>query len=257
MRWLLFDALVSGGAPMPEQGLAWALYYQVAKNQAAGRKAVEWAADHKNTDPRQLALIFDWCGTLMSKPQADRVAAKLEKSLAAAAFGRRRQQNGRALAAIALADRLPDQGDAVLKGIVQQWWRAGVAKNPRAIPREQIYLLYEMMHALRDNLKIDLRESSHAYFKTLPTDHLVGHYPSPVRGAGKRVSRPDLCSRRRAEPDRRRFFAGRGVGDGRLRQQRRRQPVSARLADAGPLPDAREPGRAFTNFCGPILISRG
>ena len=35
MRWQQFDALVSGGAPMPEPGFAWALYYQVAKNDAA------------------------------------------------------------------------------------------------------------------------------------------------------------------------------------------------------------------------------
>ena len=179
MRWLQFDGLVSGGAPMPEQGLAWALYDQVAKNQPAGRKAVEWAVDEKHTDPRQLALIFDWCSSLMSKSQADRVAAKLEKSLAAGAAGDVAKQNGRALAAIALADRLPDQGDAVLKEIVRVWWRAGVAKNLRAVPREQIYLLYEMMHAIRDNLKIDMREAAFEYFKTLPTDHLVGHYPSP------------------------------------------------------------------------------
>jgi hypothetical protein len=180
MRWNQFDTLITGGAPMPEQGLAWALYYQVAKSQPSGRKAVEWAVDDKNTDTRQLALIFDWCGTLMSKPQADKVAAKLEKAIAAGPTGDVIKQDGRALAAIALADRLPDQGDAVLKGIIRQWWREGYAKNPISIPREQTYYLYEMMHAIRDNLKIDLREGiGGEYFKTLPTDHLVGHYPSP------------------------------------------------------------------------------
>ena len=179
MRWEQFNSLMTGGAPMPEQGLAWALYYQVAKNQPAGRKAVDWAMDPKNTDVRQLALIFDWCGPLMSKPQADRIAAKLEKSLAAGNSGDVAKQNGRALAAIALADRLPDQGEAVLKGIVRGWWRAAMVKNIRAIPREQIYLLYEMMHAIRDNVKIDLREANHEYFSTLPVDHLVSHYPSP------------------------------------------------------------------------------
>ncbi len=58
MRWLQFDALVSGGAPMPEQGLAWALYYQVAKNQPSGRKAVEWAVDDKHTDARPARADF-------------------------------------------------------------------------------------------------------------------------------------------------------------------------------------------------------
>jgi hypothetical protein len=179
MRWLQFYTLITGGAPMPEQGLDWALFYQVAKNRPAGLKAVEWAMDDKHTDARQLALIFDWCSALMTPAQADRIAAKLQKSLAAGASGDLAKQNGRALAAIALADRLPDQGDAVLKGIVQQWWRVGLAKTPGKIPREQAYLLYEMMHAIRDNLKIDMREAAFEYFKMLPTDHLVGHYPSP------------------------------------------------------------------------------
>jgi hypothetical protein len=199
MRWLQFDSLVSGGAPMPEQGLAWALYYQVAKSQPAGRKAVEWAVDDKHTDARQLALIFDWCSPLMAKSQADRIAAKLEKSLAAGPSGDIAKQDGRTLAAIALADRLPDQGQAVLKGIVQQWWRDGVAKNPRTIPREQIYFLYEMMHAIRDNLKIETREAAIDYFKMMPTDHLVGHYPSPFAAAENEYRVPVYV--RNGEPD--------------------------------------------------------
>jgi hypothetical protein len=199
MRWEQFNLLVSGGAPMPEQGLAWALYYQVAKNQPAGRKAVEWAVDDKNTDTRQLALIFDWCSPLMTKPQSERIAAKLEKSLASAAPGDVAKQSARALAAIALADRLPDQGEAVLKTIIRDWWRAGLAKDPGAIPRNQIYALYEMMHAIRDNLKIELRETAPEYFKTLPTDHLVGHYPGPFAAAENEYRVPVYV--REGEPD--------------------------------------------------------
>jgi hypothetical protein len=199
MRWTQFEALVSGGAPMPEQGLAWALYYQVAKNQPSGRKAIDWALDEAHTDPRQLALIFDWCAPLMTKSQADRIAGKLEKSIAAGTSGDIRKQNGRTLAAVALADRLPDQGDSVLKGIVEQWWRAGVAKNPYSIPREQIYFLYEIMHAIRDNLKIEMRDSAVGYFKELPTDHLVGHYPSPFEAPENEFRVPIYV--RDGEPD--------------------------------------------------------
>src|ERR1700685_2965835 len=43
IRWQQFDALVSGGAPMPEAAVAQAFYYQVSGNAAAGGKAVEWA----------------------------------------------------------------------------------------------------------------------------------------------------------------------------------------------------------------------
>jgi hypothetical protein len=36
-----------------------------------------------------------------------------------------------------------------------------------------------MLHALRDNVRIDLRESSAGYFKDLALAHLTGHYPAP------------------------------------------------------------------------------
>jgi hypothetical protein len=164
---------------MAEPGIALALYYQVAKNTPAGKKAVEWAADPKNTDLRQLAVVFDWCGPVMTPTQQDRIAAKLQKGISGGGPADVAGQSARALAAIALADRLPDQGDAVLKNVVQQWWRGSMIKNPYEIPRDQIYSLYEMMHTIRDNLKIDMRESAHEYFSTMPTDHLVGHYPAP------------------------------------------------------------------------------
>src|SRR5206468_1751339 len=63
-----------------------------------------------------------------------------------------------------------------------QWWRGNIAKRIKAgesaIPREQTYALFELLHAVRDNLKIDLREAAPEFFKRLSTDHLMGHYPS-------------------------------------------------------------------------------
>ena len=85
--------------------------------------------------------------------------------------------------AIALADRLPDQGDAILREVIQKWWRGQIvpqlAAGRPALPREQRYALYEMLHALRDNLRIDLREQASGYFQELPVAHLAGHYPAP------------------------------------------------------------------------------
>ncbi len=185
MRWTQLDSLITGGAPMPEPGLAWALYYQVAKDDASGKKAVEWALGDTQ-DLRQLALVFDWCGPVMTKAQSDRLGAKIEKTLSASPDNAR-QQSARALAAIAIADRLPDHADAILKDVVLKWWRgtavARIEQGQPPIPREQLYYFYELMHAVRDNLKIDLRESANAYFKTLPTDHIAAHYPSPLESA--------------------------------------------------------------------------
>ncbi len=191
-RWEQFDALMSGAtasAIQPaEPGFAWALYYQVAQQAAAAQKAIDWALGDAAEVPqasvlRQLALVFDWCAPAMTAAQSDRLAAKIQTALAKPATDVR-GQSSRVLAAIALADRLPDQGNAVLSGIVQKWWRTQIvpqlAEGREALPREQRYALYEMLHALRDNVKIDLRESAPAYFKQLPLAHITGNYPAPV-----------------------------------------------------------------------------
>ena len=173
---------------MPEPGFAWALFYQVARDEAAGRKAVEWAIGDQGDpqrDLRQLALIFDWCGRVMTKPQADRLAAKLERGIAAPVppADEIRRHSARALATIAIADRLPDHGEAILRTLILDWWRGTIvrrlADGQPAIPREQVYPLYELLHAIRDTLKIDLRESIASYFKSLPVDQIAGHYPAP------------------------------------------------------------------------------
>ena len=182
MRWTQFNTLVSGGAPLPESGFAWALYYQVARDNAAGKRAIEWALGDAQ-DLRQLALVYDWCAPLMTQAQADRLGAKIEKMIAPSPDNVR-QQSARTLATMAIADRLPDHGEAVLRDVIVNWWRGKIVRRIEngqpAVPREQFYVLYEMMHAIRDNLKIDLRESAAAYFKNLPVDEVAGHYPGPL-----------------------------------------------------------------------------
>ena len=178
MRWQRFEDLVTSGAALPEAAVDDALYYQVAGNAAAGRKAIEWALGSSATDLRQLALVFDWCGRLMSNTQADQLAAKIEH-----AIGAPRDdlpgQSARALAAIAIADHLKDQGESVLKPLVEQWWRGGADAK---LQRGQEYPLMELLHAIRDNVNVDLRESAPAVFKDFPFDQFYGHYPAPFRG---------------------------------------------------------------------------
>ena len=192
-RWELLDAFLAGGAPMPEPGFAGALYYQVAGDAAAGRRAVEWALGNQAdavSALRQLALVFDWCGPIMTPAQTDRLGAKIEQGIAAAAQGltpanELPRQSARAMAAIAIADRLKDHGESILRPLVVEWWRGNVVRRihaAQALPRGHTYALFEMLHAVRDNLTIDLRESVPAYFQQLPLDHLTGHYPAPYPG---------------------------------------------------------------------------
>jgi hypothetical protein len=116
-----------------------------------------------------------------------------------------RRQSARALAAIAIADQLPDHGEKILKEIVEDWWRAKRLKNLASgrapFQREDTYAMYEMFHALRDNLKLDLRDGAPEYFEQLPIDHLVSHYPPPFSApenefhvpAYVRTGTPDLA----------------------------------------------------------------
>jgi hypothetical protein len=203
MRWQPFDALISGGATMPEPGFALALYYRVSGQAAAGQKAVEWALTDPAKDIRQLALVFDWCGPVMTEPQKEQLGTKIERSLASAPATDVRQQSARALAVIAIADRLPDHGASVLQNMVEKWWRGDIVKKiaagTPAIPREQVYALFELLHAVRDSIGIDLREDTPDYFKALPTDHLVSHYPAPYPAAENDYRIPVYV--REGEPD--------------------------------------------------------
>ena len=132
----------------------------------------------------------------MTAEQSKSLAAKLQRGLSTTGQTDIRQQRARVFATIALADRLPDHGESVLKPLIEQWWRGDMAKKLKAgvsaIPRDQTYAFMELLHAVRDSLSIDLREDAPDYFKSLPTDHLEGRR--------KRFPRTRLCARRRARP---------------------------------------------------------
>ncbi|MFB3825393.1 MAG: hypothetical protein ACE15B_01445 [Bryobacteraceae bacterium] len=181
-RWVQFEALAAGGARMPEPGFAGALFYRISGDQAAGRRAVTWALG-PGRDLRQLAIVFDWCQELLDEPGSRALAARLqaameqsERDTSPAAV------RSRVLAAIALAGHSPKTSTAALERSVRGWWQRGIAPALKAgrdpLPRDQYYALFEMLHAVRDNLNIDLRDSAPAYFKELPVYHLMAYYPA-------------------------------------------------------------------------------
>jgi len=60
MRWQQFDALVPRRRDA-EPGFAWALYYRVAKDAAAGKKAVDWASSEVTQNTAKTSAIGPWC----------------------------------------------------------------------------------------------------------------------------------------------------------------------------------------------------
>lgn len=212
MRWEQFELLMAGKAAMPEAGFALALYYQVSGNQEAGQEAIRWALG-AGAELRQAALVFDWCQPLLDPQQSKALAGRLQRGIEPAA-GARGLANvrTRVLAAVALADHLPGTPEAVLRGVVEQWWNREMVPALKAgrnlVARDDLYALLEMLHALRDNLNLDLRESVPGFFKQLPLYDLLSYYPASYPAAENEYRIPASPG---AQPDLRRAALARAA----------------------------------------------
>jgi hypothetical protein len=213
LRWQQFELLMAGHAPMPEPGFADALYYRVAGNEASGRAAVSWALG-SSSDLRQLALVFDWCQDLLSPTQSRSLAAKLAKGIEQPSRDRSiPAMRARALAAIALADHQQELSERELARVIRGWWRSEIspalAAGRNVVGRDDLYPLFEMLHAVRDNLNVDLRESAVAFFKALPLFDLASYYPASYPAPEGEYRIP--CTKGAEEPDVRRATMARAA----------------------------------------------
>lgn len=212
MRWLQFETLMAGRAPMAEPGFAGALFYQASGDKEIGRRALQWALSSEAKDLRQLALVFDWCQPILSEADSRALQVKLqagfhakEKSTSLAAI------RDRTLAALALAGHDPWNSKPFFEWLVKQWWRVEITPQLKAgrsvISRDESLPLMELMHAVRDNLQIDLREGVGSWFKELPIYHLLTYYPATFPGAENEFRIP--VSKTIVEPDTRRALESR------------------------------------------------
>jgi hypothetical protein len=208
-RWQQFESLIAGKAPMPEAGFAQALYYQVSGDRAAGRRAVAWALSA--SDLRQMALVYDWCQDVLTTAERDQLISRIARRTGeTAALESIPGVRSRVLAAVALFDDVPvlagapDLPRRELDRAVHSWWEGRVAPalaaGRAAVPREDAYAMMELLHALADSARLDLRESASAYFAEFPIEHLMSYYPAPYHTAGgdvylgatRRAGAPDL-----------------------------------------------------------------
>ncbi len=200
LRWDQFERLMAGQVAMAEPGFAGALYYKITNDGATAKRAIAWATG-QGTDVRQLALVYDWCQDAMSADEKNTIAAKLTKALnqpgnsANQSISKMRDQ---ALAAIALASDAPEISQRALRSVVEQQFLPRIKQQP-TIAREDALAMWELFHAVRDNLNADLRESAAGYFKEFPIFHLISHYPASFPAAENeyripisKVGEPDL-----------------------------------------------------------------
>ena len=199
LRWDQFELLMAGGAAMPEPGFANALDYQISGNAALAAKAIQWAA--KGTDLRQLALVFDWCQDRMTPAERRALLGRLRLAIAAPAGPAVADLRDQALAAIAISADEPAASQAALRRILESRWPAlvtGLKNGKPAAGRDDAQPLWELFHAVRDNLNSDLREDFPAFFKEFPIFHLMSHYPAPFPAAENEYR---IGASPKAEPD--------------------------------------------------------
>ncbi|MGC8882027.1 MAG: hypothetical protein ACP5UT_04280 [Bryobacteraceae bacterium] len=186
IRWQQFDSLMRGRARMSEPGFAQALWATVASQPGACREAAEWAARADAADPRelrQMALVYDWCQPAAGEALAQMIARRLKPALDIRQ-GDARHIRSLVFAAIALADAEPRASENALRFAVEAWWAGSVAPQLRRggnpfRTREDLYAMVELIHVVRDNLRIDLREGLAHWFEELPPLLILSYYPQP------------------------------------------------------------------------------
>jgi len=155
----------------------------VSGESAIGKRAVDWALG-PGMDLRQLALVYDWCQPLLSASQSQALAAKIGHLLERAKSDDVEVERDRILALIATAEEERHTEEPPLRDAIAGWWRGRFApklKNGAAIVSlDSLYALFEILHAVRDNLKIDLREDATDYFRELPKYQVLANYPAPL-----------------------------------------------------------------------------
>jgi hypothetical protein len=164
-RWQQFETLVAGKAQMAEPTLAYGLYYQIADVEGAVATAAAGARD-----VRTLALAYDWLPSHRAQIQP-RLRAAIPKTEPTTIESARNV----AFAAIVLEDH------ATLERLVKEWWRKRIAPalvtGRRVVTHAEVYPLMELLHAIRDNIGIDLREDARRYFKDFAASRLLSYYP--------------------------------------------------------------------------------
>lgn len=176
LRWMQFDTMISGKLELAEPGFAIALYARVANRMDLCREAGLRAGN----DLRQLALVHDWCQLAPLVPKvrqaADAIASKNDLP----------SVRDRVLAAISIVDAEPKWSEATMRDVIERWWRRDMVAKLRAgapIPREHTYALLELLHAVRDNLQLDLRDPVQGFFRELPLWHMLSYYPAAYPAA--------------------------------------------------------------------------
>jgi hypothetical protein len=166
VRWGNFADRVENVPNSAERGFELALFYAVTGDERKGSEAVRWAKDHP-CERRQVALVRDWCATLLSReaPQAScpetndgSLSALRDQLFLNAASGEDTE-----------AEVEHD------KKILVDKVRTGNFDDPK-----ELYAAFEYLSAARTVERTDLREEDPRLFSSLPIELLLNLKPKEL-----------------------------------------------------------------------------
>lgn len=172
VRWVNFENRVETVPDSPERGFELALYYAVTGDQARGREAIDWAL--KSNDHRQMALVLDWCGPLLSDEQRKRLTSRAGSFLLEGPLRRFTMARDFLFATIAADKPVSAYTEEERKPFVRGL-QAGAFSDP-----QELYAACEFLMAYRTAERDDLREDAPRFFSDLPIEFLLSLKPDQV-----------------------------------------------------------------------------
>lgn len=176
VRWVNFENRVASVLDSTERGFELALYYAITGDQARGREAIDWAL--KSNDHRQMALVLDWCGPLLSEAQRKLLANRAGTFLISGPIRRYTMARDFLFATIAADKPVSAYTEQERKPFTEDL-QAGAFTDP-----QQLYAACEFLMAYRTAERVDLREDAAHFFSDLPTEFLLSLKPDKVEHPG-------------------------------------------------------------------------
>jgi len=163
-RWQNFEARVQSVPDSPERGFELALYYAASQDEARGKEAIAWALAH-SCDRRQVSLILDWCGALVSQQDRDKLKAA---SCPAKADRDAKAFRDEAFSKLVNGEDIAPLVEESKKSLIPRL-AAGAFQDAA-----ELYAACEFFSVARTATQTDLREEDRQFFSQLPAELLLG-----------------------------------------------------------------------------------
>jgi hypothetical protein len=179
VRWQNFEKRVETASDSPERGFELALFYAVTHDETRGKEAVSWALAHQS-ETRQVALVLDWAGDVMS-PEQEHKLSQWSQNLPLSG-----QSPAWAVRDWLFKTVLQGNFDHTLLDRENRYILRDLHKS-HAVDPENLYASVEYLTVLRSAKRTDLRDADPRFFAELPKTLLLSLKPAQVEHPDWRV----------------------------------------------------------------------